>query len=141
MEDSLSISIAFHNRAVGSILASDAAPSPWSYELTTRENPLYFPVDADCYHFMGDEGSLSFPGMEVWRYEDRRRAGWQHPLIKTRRTVVRTNPLARQLEHFHRVIRREEEPIVDGRDGSRSLAVALAVIESFRRGLPVRVTG
>ena len=114
VEDSLSISIGFHNGAVGSILASDAAPSPWSYELTTRENPLYFP-------------------------ENRRRTGWQHPLIKTRRTVVRANPLARQLEHFHRVIRREEEPIVDGRDGSRSLAVALAVIESFRRGLPVRV--
>ena len=140
VEDSLSISISFQNGAVGSILASDAAPSPWSYELTTRENPLYFPADADCYHFMGDEGSLSFPGMEVWRYEDRRRTGWQHPLIKTRRTVVRANPLARQLEHFHRVIRREEEPIVDGRDGSRSLAVALAVIESFGRGLPVRVT-
>ena len=92
VEDSLSISIAFHNGVVGSILASDATPSPWSYELATRENPIYFPADADCYHFMGDEGSLSFPSMEMWRYEDRRRTGWQHPLIKTRREVVRPTP-------------------------------------------------
>ena len=139
VEDSLSVSIAFHNGAVGSILASDATPSPWSYELTTHENPLYFSADADCYHFMGAEGSLSFPSMEMWRYEDRRGAGWQLPLIKTRREVVRADPLARQLEHFHRVIGREERPIVDGRDGSRSLAVVLAVIESFRSGLPVQV--
>ena len=138
VEDSVSISIAFHNGAVGSVLASDATPSPWSYELTTRENPLYFSADADCYHFMGDEGSLSFPGMEMWRYEDRYRSGWQHPLIKTRRAVVRADPLTLQLEHFQRVIRREERPIADGRDGSRSLAVALAVIESFRSGQPAR---
>ena len=139
VEDSLSISIAFHSGAVGSVLASDATPSPWSYELTTHENPLYFSTDVDCYHFMGTDGSFSFPSMEVWRYEDRRRSGWQYPLMRTRRAVVRADPLARQLEHFHRVIRREERPIADGRDGTRSLSAALAVLESFRCRMPVRL--
>ena len=45
VEDSLSISIYFRNGAVGSIIASDSAPSPWSYESTTKENTFYFPTD------------------------------------------------------------------------------------------------
>lgn len=44
-----------------------------------------------------------------------------------------------QLEHFCRVVRGEEEPLVDGRDGTRSLAVALAVLRSARHQVPVVV--
>ena len=42
-------------------------------------------------------------------------------------------PLITQLEHFCRVVGGEEKPLVDDRDGARSLAVALAVLESTRR--------
>ncbi|MBI83281.1 MAG: oxidoreductase, partial [Planctomycetaceae bacterium] len=45
-----------------------------------------------------------------------------------------------QLEHFCRVVREEERPIVDGRDGARSLALVLAVLESIRRQAPVLLT-
>ena len=139
VEDSLSITLSFENGTLGSILASDVTPSPWSYEATTGENPHYFRADESCYHFLGTKGSLSFPRMEVWRYADETRSGWQHPLEKSQRYVADTNPLRSQLEHFCRVVRDLEQPIIDARDGMQSLAVAVAVMESAKRGIPVEV--
>ena len=75
--------------------------------------------------------------MELWRYADDDQMGWQHPMVKSRRKVTRLDPLKSQLEHFCRVVRREEKPIVDGRDGTRSLAVVLAVLESIKRRGPI----
>ena len=137
VEDSLAISLSFKNGAVGSVLASDTTPSPWSYEATTHENPHYFPTDENCYHFFGTLGSLAFPRMDLWRYADGDKSGWQYPMKKSRNVVERADPLTTQLEHFCRVIKGEERPIVDGRDGTRSLSIVLAVLESMHRQAPV----
>ena len=137
VEDSVSISLSFENGALGSVLASDATPSPWSYEVTTHENPYYFHTDENCYHFLGTLGSLAFPRMELWRYADENRSGWQHGMEKSRAKVTQADPLKSQLEHFCRVVRNEGKPIVDGRDGARSLAVVLAIRESIQRQLPI----
>lgn len=140
VEDSLSIILSFENGALGSVLASDTTSSPWSYEATTRENPYYFHADENCYHFLGSLGSLAFPRMELWRYASVEQLGWQHPMEKSRYEVAQADPLTSQLEHFCRVIRDEEKPLVDGRDGTRSLAVALAVLESTRRQGPIEIS-
>lgn len=140
VEDTLSITLSFESGAVGSILASDTTPAPWSYEATTGENPHYFHAAENCYHFLGTEGSLAFPRLELWRHAGERR-GWQHTLEKSNREVSAQDPIAVQLEHFCRVIRGEEEPLIDARDGARSLAVALAVIESIETRAPVGVAG
>ena len=135
----MSITLSFASGALGSIVASDAAPSPWSYELTSGENSYYFHTSENSYYFLGTRASLALPKMELWRYVDPARAGWQHPLEQSRRKVARADPLVRQLEHFCRVVRRKEPPLVDGRDGTRSLAVALAVLESIDRETPVEL--
>ena len=137
VEDSLTISLSFESGAVGSILASDATPSPWSYEATTHENPYYFPTDENCYYFLGTLGSLAFPRMELWHYADDDKSGWQYPMRRSQETVAEADPLTSQLEHFCRVIRGVEKPIADGRDGTRSLAIVLAVLESSRQNAPV----
>lgn len=137
VEDTLSITLSFADGALGSIIASDAAPSPWSYEISSGENPYYFHTSQNCYHFLGSEGALAFPRMELWRYGDPSRAGWQHPLSRTRREVAPADPLVLQLLHFCRVVRGREPPLVDGADGARTLAVALAVQESIDRQAPV----
>lgn len=139
VEDSLSVSLCFESGAMGNILASDATPAPWSYELTTHENPDYFVTDENCYHFLGTQASFTFPRMEIWGYLDATRMGWQQPLGQVRRDVTRSDPLVSQLEHFCRVIRREERPIVDARDGAQSLAVATAILESIDRRVPIDV--
>ena len=140
VEDSLSITLSFASGALGSVLASDSTPAPWSYELASGENPYYFHTSQNCYHFLGSRASLAFPRMELWRYADRTRAGWQHPLQKSLRKVARADPLRLQLKHFCQVVRQRQSPLVDSRDGTRSLAVALAVLESMDRQAPIRLT-
>ena len=140
VEDSLSIMLSFENGVLGSVLASDTTSSPWSYEATTRENPYYFHADENCYYFLGSMGSLAFPRMELWRYADVDQLGWQHPMEKSRFEVAQADPLKSQLEHFCRVIRDEEKPIVNGKDATQSLVVALAVLESIQRQGPVDIS-
>ena len=91
----------------------------------------------NCYHFFGTLGSLAFPRMELWRYADDDQMGRQHPMVKSRRKVSRLDPLKSQLEHFCRMVRGEEKPIVDGQDSTRSLAVTPAVLELIQRQGPV----
>lgn len=137
VEDSLSVSLRFENGALGTILASDATPAAWSYEATAGENPAFFHTGENCYHFLGAAASLAFPRMELRRYADAARKGWKEPLERLRIEVAAADPLQCQLEHFCRVIKGEEEPAVGALDGTMSLAVALAVQESARRGMPI----
>jgi predicted dehydrogenase len=136
-EDSLSICISFDNGALGSVLASDATPAAWSYEAAVGENPLYFRTQENCYHFLGTSASLAFPRMELWRYSDAKQKGWQHPMERTQIAVTSADPLKIQLEHFCRVVRGEDEPVMKARDGAESLAVALAVQQSAAEGKPI----
>jgi len=137
VEDSLSISLRFQNGALGTILASDATPAPWSYEATTAENPSYFHTGENCCFFLGTAASLAFPRMELWRYPEGLARGWKEPMERSNVRVAPADPLRIQLEHFCRIIRGEEEPLVDAGEGTKSLAVALAVRESAREGMPV----
>ena len=137
VEDSLSISLNFKNGALGTLLASDATAAPWSYEASTCENPMYYHAAENCCHFLGTSGSLAFPRMELWRYGNKAQRGWCQPMECERIEVERADPLKLQLAHFCRVVRGEEEPLVNAEEGTRSLALTLAVGESGERGAPV----
>lgn len=138
VEDSVSISIAFRNGAVATILGSDAVSAPWSYEATTGENPLYYNVPENCYYFTGTGGALAFPQMELWKYPDANRRGWQHPMEKSVVAVNRADSLTVQLAHFCDVVRGTQPPLVDALDGARSLSAALAVLRSIATNTPQR---
>ena len=139
VEDSLAATLTFANGALGTILLSDTAAAPWSYEATTGENPHYFRTAEDCYHFVGTAGSLAFPSMAHWRYADRERVGWQHPLAMSTLAVTAADPLVRQLDHFCRVIQGEEAPFVSAAEGTRALAIILALLESAATNQPVHL--
>jgi predicted dehydrogenase len=137
VEDSLTATLTFANGAFGSVLLSDAAAAPWSYEATTGENPLYFRTDEACYHFVGTAGALAFPTMQLWHYADPSRVGWQHPMTSNRVLVENADPLVRQLDHFCRVIQGTEAPFVSAADGTRALAIILALHKSAELNQPV----
>ncbi len=106
------------------------------WELTSGENPAYPQRHENCYLFAGTKGSLAVPKMEWWHYGDQ--VGWHDPLICERLAVEQVDPLARQIRHFCRVIRGEEQPLITAADAARTLAVTLSVNEASRTGRPVQ---
>ncbi len=137
VEDTASITLRFAGGALGSVLVSDATPAPWSYELTSGENPIYPRQAQDCYQFCGTTGSLAFPSLKLWRYANPDAAGWWHPLEEQSLPASLGDALTAQLAHFCRVIRGEAVPLISGEDGLKTLAATLAVLESARRHGPV----
>ena len=128
VEDSAAAVLRFEGGALGTIALSDAAAAPWSWELTSGENPAYPQQPEDCYLIAGTAGSLAVPSLRRWRYEGT--ASWTAPLTAERMACEQADPLDRQLAHFCRVIRGEATPIIDGRDAFRTLAATLAISEA-----------
>ena len=139
VEDTASITLQFISGTVGSVIVSDATPSPWSYESTMYENPDFAHHRENCYHFLGSKNSLAFPRMEQWYYpsDQNQPHGWDYPLHKHELNVRHSDPLTRQLQHFCQVIRGEEAPLISGEDGLLTLASTLAIHESSRINAPV----
>lgn len=137
VEDTAAITLGFENGALGTILLSDAAPSPWAFEASTTENADFFHMDDCCYRFMGTKGAFDFPLMRIWTYPEGAPARWDYPMAKTHRPVGPGKPLHAQVEHFGRVIRGEEEPRTGGADGARTLTATMAVFEAAESGTMV----
>lgn len=135
VEDTAAVALRFAGGALGTATVSDAVPAPWSWEISSGENPVYPHRHENCYFFSGSEGSLALPGLDLWKYEGK--SGWHAPLSKARIEVSPQDPQARQLRHFCRVIRGEEKPRVTGADATRTLAAVLAVHAAAASGGPI----
>jgi predicted dehydrogenase len=125
VEDTAAVALRFAGGALGTVTLSDAAAGPWSWELSSGENPLYPQQPASCYLFSGTAGSLAVPALELWRYPGAAR--WDAPLERAVLTVAGADPLERQLEHFRRVILGRESPRVTAEDATSTLEATLAV--------------
>jgi predicted dehydrogenase len=134
VEDTAIVAFRFASGALGTLTISDAAVSPWSWELTSGENPFYPRNDENCYLISGTEGALAVPRLELWRYRGETEKGWGKPLFRERLAVEAADPLTRQIKHFCAVVRGEAEPIVTGRDAARTLQVVQAIFEAARTG-------
>jgi predicted dehydrogenase len=132
VEDSAVATIVFRHGALGTISVSDTVVAPWSWELTTGENPDYPQTDQSCYLVGGTEGSLSFPALDVWSYPGA--PGWHAPIERSQEVAPREDTLSAQLRHFCRVARGEEGPLVDGREALRTLEVTLAIAREAGAG-------
>jgi predicted dehydrogenase len=138
VEDTAAVLLRFEGGALATITLSDAVPSPWCWDQTAGENPTFpRPAGANAYRLCGTEASLELPEMALWRYPSAER-GWHRPMTREALDIPPRDPLAEQMRHFLRVARREEAPLVSGRDGTRTLAATLAVLRSAATGRPVR---
>jgi predicted dehydrogenase len=134
VEDTTVVNFRFSGGALGTLTVSDTAVAPWSWELTSGENPFYPRNDENCYLISGTEGALSVPRLELWRYREGTEKGWNKPLLRELLSVETADPLARQIRHFCAVVRGEAEPIITGRDAVRTLQVVQAVLEAAKTG-------
>jgi predicted dehydrogenase len=133
VEDTAAILLRFANGALGTLTVSDTAVGPWSWELTSGENPFYPRNDENCYLISGTQGALTVPRLELYRYDGERK-GWGFPMRRERIAVHPGDPLARQLRHFCQVIRGDAEAKITGRDAMQTLIAVQAVFEAARTG-------
>jgi predicted dehydrogenase len=135
VEDTAAVLLRFANGALGTLITSDAAVSPWNWDLAAGEAAHYPRQAIDSMFISGTEASLTLPRLEIWRYAGAR--GWQQPLTQQRSAVHDSDPYMAQLSHLRAVVEGREAPVCSGRDGLRSLQVALAVHEAARTQRPV----
>jgi predicted dehydrogenase len=140
VEDTVAINLRFENGALGSFLLSDTAASPKSWEQTSQEDKAYstYP-DEDAYVIIGNRGSLAVPTMRLKTYPGEANRSWYKPFKSETIALERADPLARQIEHFGRVIRGEVAPLVTGRDGLQNLRVVDAISEAAKTGKVVEI--
>lgn len=137
VEDTCVATLEFANGALGTVNISDTIPAPWSWELTSGENPAYPPTDQACYMIGGKDGALELPRLRLWQHQGAR--SWWEPISATTHPREAGDPLVLQIEHFARVIRGEEPPLVSGREGMRTLAVIEAILASSAGGVRVKL--
>jgi predicted dehydrogenase len=137
VEDSAAILLRFASGALGTISISDAVAAPWSWELTAGENKAYPQTGEFCYLVGGTAGSITVPRLDRWHYPGEQ--SWWAPIECQRRIAPEADPLVLQLRQFCKVVRRQEQPLIDGREGMRSLEATLAVKEAAASGRPVRL--
>lgn len=135
VEDTAAVILRFANGALGALSVTDAAVSPWNWDLAAGEAEHYAQADVDSHFICGTEGSLTLPRLNLWRYAGTR--GWHQPLTHERQMLHRADPYMEQLRHLRAVAEGREQPLCSGLDGLRTLQVALAVHDAARAGQPV----
>lgn len=136
IEDVAAAIVHFENGALGTISVSDSAVSPWSWEFTAAENPVYPVTGESAYQIAGSSGALSIPDLTLWQHDGR--PDWWAPLSSTKLSTELSDPLVNQMTHFCAVIRGEIAPLVSAREGMQTLAVVAAMREAAATGRPVR---
>ena len=135
-EDVAAAVMTLDNSAIATISVSDSVVSPWSWELTSGEYPVYPKTDQSCYLIGGSAGALSVPDLRVWTHENGQRDWWT-PIEGVVQEYTPSDPLVIQIAHFRDVIRGEAEPLVSAEEGRRTLRVLEAIQKSAARMAPV----
>jgi predicted dehydrogenase len=138
-EDLAAAVLRFESGAVCTITVSDSVVSPWSWELTSREYPIYPATNESCYLIGGSEGALSIPDMRLWQHEGG--TSWWNPITATAMPVSSSDPLINQIAHFEQVIRGATEPLVTGEEGLKTLSVVEAIQVAAQTQQTVTLTG
>ena len=124
VEDTAAIILRFKNGALGTFTLSDSVAAPWSWEMTSGENPVYPHHPGACYTIGGTHGSLALPQMALWTHEDKR--GWWEPIGAQTLDFADGDAFILQLTHFLQVIQ-GTPPLVSAAEGRASLNVVLEI--------------
>lgn len=128
VEDSAAITLRFKNGVLGTLTISDAVQASWAWELSSGEDVRYAQELTDSFLICGTKGSLALPTLHMhWNEHG---GGEQDPLVRKRLPIVPVDPWYAEVQHFARVVRGDEPPLVTAADGLRTLAALLAIKRS-----------
>ncbi len=136
-EDVAAAVLTFANGVIGTITVSDTIVSPWSWELTARENPAYPVTDQSSLMIGGSKGSLSIPDLTVWSHHGNR--SWWEPISATSYPQEFSDPLINQIEQFVDVIAGHAEPLVSAVEGMKTLQVVEAIQQSAEQQQAIEI--
>lgn len=138
VEDTAVVLCKFKNGALGTINISDAIPAPWSWELTSGDNPDYPNTQLAYCMIGGTEGALEVPKNRLWYYDQEKH--WHNPITSKIFKTVLCDSLTKQIEHFADVIEGTSSPNVTGKDGIRVMQVIDAIVKSINNGKTITLS-
>ncbi len=137
VEETAVILLRFASGALGTVTVSDKIVAPWSWELTSGENPAYSHTAETCYQIGGTRGALTVPYLDLWY--NRNEPSWWEPIERERLPATPEDPLGLQIRNFCAVIRGAAEPLVSGREGLKTLKVIAAVKQAAATGRTIDI--
>ena len=138
VEDTAAAVLRFASGALGTVVLSDAAASPWCWDFCAAEQDQYPRQDVQSHFIAGTHGSLSLPDLALWNYRGER--SWHAEMTLEKTFVHKADAYSRQLQHFAAVIEGRDAPLCSAVDGLRTLQATLAVAEAARSGQAVSCT-
>ena len=138
VEDTAAAVLRFASGALGTVVLSDAAASPWCWDFCAAEQDQYPRQDVQSHFIAGTHGSLSLPDLALWNYRGER--SWHAEMTLEKTFVHKADAYSRQLQHFAAVIEGRDAPLCSAVDGLRTLQATLAVAEAARCGQAVSCT-
>lgn len=137
VEDTAAILLRFRNGALGTVTLSDAVSAPWSWELTSGENPAYTQTSEAALTIGGTLASLAIPTLDLWHHDPA--PDWMSPLRRSRLHATPADPLALQVQNLCEVARGTAAPVMTARDGMETLRVVLAIKQAAADAAPVHL--
>ena len=132
-EDAVAISMKFVNSAVGTFLLSDRTPTPWTWEMALGESVRFPKTGQNAIRFLGTEGALDFPNLTLWSHADND-GDWYDEITAEQIKTPFVDAYIAQCRHLCAIVHGTETPIIDARNGSKSLAATLAAASSAASG-------
>lgn len=128
VEDTGALVFRLEGGALVSLVISDAAAGPWSWDMASGDVPRFPAHDVNSHLIAGDAGALALPRLELWRHDGPR--DWTTPLVMERDGAARQDPYQRQILHLAQVVRTGAPSFVSALEGARNIAVMEAVREA-----------
>ncbi len=129
VEDTASVIFEMDQGIIVNYFISDGTPSPWAYDLNAWEIAKYTQFNGDCYQVFGTKGSVTFPSMKLYKYEQEE-LGWLSHIKEEHLYITDNDPSTEELAHFAAILRQEEKPYVTGEDALETLKVISAIKRS-----------
>ncbi|MEW7006292.1 Gfo/Idh/MocA family protein [Lentilitoribacter sp. EG35] len=130
VEDTAAIILTFETGVIATVVLSDTALTPWSFEGACGENPNIAETGISSWRIGCTEGAFDFPNLNIWTDSENGIGDWSRKLKSQTQQVSQVDPLYDQLSHFVELIRgTAKKPICSGRDGLE----ALRLVEWIKR--------
>ena len=138
VEDTAIVNLVFKSGALCTLNVSDTIVAPWSYELTSGENPAYPVTNQSSYYIGGTKGSVQFPNLKHW-YNKKERSWWKKIFHKDENTKSSKYTLVNQINHLCDVVLNKTKPKVNGDDGLISFKIIQAILKSSKSGKKIKI--